>query len=69
MGVVIEICVKYPGGRTRNKGTDVDRRERVAVKADVTGCGATVRINSGSNGLAVCRVMVLLRLLYNYYCT
>jgi hypothetical protein len=23
MGVVIEICVKYPGGPTRNKGTDV----------------------------------------------
>jgi hypothetical protein len=23
MGVVIEICVKYPGGRTRNTGADV----------------------------------------------
>jgi hypothetical protein len=23
MGVVIEICVKYPGGPTRNKGTDI----------------------------------------------
>jgi hypothetical protein len=23
MGVVIEICVKYPGGRTRNRGTDM----------------------------------------------
>jgi hypothetical protein len=23
MGVVIEICVKYPGGRTRIKGTDI----------------------------------------------
>ena len=23
MGVVIETCVKYPGGRTWNKGTDV----------------------------------------------
>jgi hypothetical protein len=22
MGVVTEICVKYPGGRTRNRGTD-----------------------------------------------
>jgi hypothetical protein len=23
MGVVIEICIKYPGGRTRNRGTDM----------------------------------------------
>jgi hypothetical protein len=23
MGVVIEMCVKYPGGRTRNRGTAV----------------------------------------------
>jgi hypothetical protein len=23
MGVIIEICVKYPGGPTRNKGTDI----------------------------------------------
>jgi hypothetical protein len=23
MGVVIETCVKYPGGRTRIRGTDV----------------------------------------------
>jgi hypothetical protein len=23
MGVVIEICIKYPGGRTRMKGTDM----------------------------------------------
>jgi hypothetical protein len=23
MGVVIETCVKYPGGPTRNKGTDI----------------------------------------------
>jgi hypothetical protein len=22
MGVVIEICIKYPGGPTRNKGTE-----------------------------------------------
>jgi hypothetical protein len=26
MGVVIEKCVKDPGGRTRNKGTDIARR-------------------------------------------
>ena len=25
MGAVIEICVKYPGGSTRNKGTDIIR--------------------------------------------
>jgi hypothetical protein len=23
MCVVIEMCVKYPGGRTRNRGTDI----------------------------------------------
>jgi hypothetical protein len=23
MGVVIETCVKYPGGPTRNKGADI----------------------------------------------
>jgi hypothetical protein len=23
MGVVIEICIKYPGGRTRIRGTEV----------------------------------------------
>jgi hypothetical protein len=23
MGVVIEICVKHPGGPTRNRGTDI----------------------------------------------
>ena len=23
MGVVIEICIKYPGGRTRIRGTDI----------------------------------------------
>jgi hypothetical protein len=23
MGVVIEICIKYPGGRTRIRGADV----------------------------------------------
>jgi hypothetical protein len=26
MGVVIEICVKHPGGRTRKKGTDMTYR-------------------------------------------
>jgi hypothetical protein len=25
MGVVIEICVKYPGSPTRNKGTDISK--------------------------------------------
>ena len=26
MGVVIETCTKYPGGPTRNKGTDILNR-------------------------------------------
>jgi hypothetical protein len=30
MGVVIEICVKYPRGPTRNKGTDIELYQQKA---------------------------------------
>jgi hypothetical protein len=34
MGVVIEMCVKYPGGRPRNTGTDMRRRTEIIPVKD-----------------------------------
>jgi hypothetical protein len=32
MGVVIEMCVKYPGGRTRNRATDTVCNKRISLQ-------------------------------------
>jgi hypothetical protein len=43
MGVVIEIFIKYPGGRTRNRGTDMRRARRSAGIDTEGGCVVRVR--------------------------
>jgi hypothetical protein len=46
MGVVIETCIKYPGGPTRNRGTDM----RSALGVELIGIGTSgVVIQSGSD--------------------
>jgi hypothetical protein len=45
MGVVIEICVKHPGGRTRNRGTEIIRQRQSRARLATCALDSTARSN------------------------
>jgi hypothetical protein len=49
MGVVIEICVKHPGGPTRIRGTDISKA--IAIVSTVIATGNLKRTTAGSIAL------------------